>query len=98
MTFWKHAILAATATFAGGVAQAAERKIELDVSNTGCATCAPTVKKAISRLPGVSQVVVKEQAGGVAVATVVFDDDKTTLEELAAASTNAGYPAHAREN
>ena len=32
------------------------------------------------------------------VATVIFDDDKATPEALAAASTNAGYPAHAREN
>ena len=64
MTFWKRVVLAAAATFAGGVAQAVERTIELDVSNVGCATCVPTVRRAIGRVHGVSQVVAREQAGG----------------------------------
>jgi len=98
MIFWKRVVLATAMICSIGVAQAAERSVELDVSNTGCATCAPIVRRAMSRVPGVSQVSVTEQAGGVAVATVNFDDDETTAEAIAAASTNAGYPAHAREN
>lgn len=69
---------------------AAERTITLAVENMTCATCPPTVKKALSAVPSVSKVAVSLEKQN---AIVTFDDAKTTIEALAKASTNAGYPA-----
>lgn len=69
---------------------AAERTITLAVENMTCATCPPTVKKALSAVPGVSKVEVSLEKQN---AVVTFNDAKTTIEALAKASTNAGYPA-----
>ena len=69
---------------------AAERTITLAVENMTCETCPPTVKGALSAVPGVSKVEVSLEKQN---AVVTFDDAKTTIEALAKASTNAGYPA-----
>lgn len=87
----------AVALFTAGQAQAAERTVTLDVKNVSCVTCAPIVKRALTQVRGVSRVVVKEGDGGVAVATVTFDDAQANPNALAQASTNAGYPARAGE-
>ncbi|MBL4619752.1 MAG: heavy-metal-associated domain-containing protein [Marinicaulis sp.] len=55
-----------------------------------CATCPITVKKAMGKVDGVQSVDVDFEAK---TATVVFDPSKTTPEQIADASTNAGYPA-----
>lgn len=75
---------------------AAPRTVTLQVENVSCATCAPIVKKVLSRMPGVSQVAVVER-GGTATATVNFDDSTVTAEALAQATTNAGYPSTVKE-
>ena len=46
-------VLAAAALFAGASAHAAERKVTLVVKNMSCATCAPTVKRALTGVKGV---------------------------------------------
>ena len=72
-----------------GAAFAAEQTVTLAVANMSCATCPPTVRKALSAVPGVTKVVVSlEQKSAV----VTFDDQKTTVAALLAAPTNAGYP------
>ena len=76
---------------------AAERTVILSVENVSCVTCGPIVKAALLQTPGVSQVLIDEQAGA-ATATVSFDDAQVTPEALALAVTNAGFPAHVREN
>ena len=86
------AFLAAT-----GSALAAERTVTLDVENVSCVTCAPIVKRTLSRVPGVIRVVVTERAGA-AVASVTFDDQRVTPDALAVATTNAGFPSHVRTN
>ena len=48
------------------------------------------MKKAIENVDGVKSVAVDFD---VKTATVIFDDQITTTNEVAAASTNAGYPA-----
>lgn len=55
-----------------------------------CATCPITVKKAMSAVHGVSSVRVDFEAK---TAAVEFDPELTTVAAIAAASTNAGYPA-----
>ncbi len=69
---------------------AAKRTITLAVENMTCATCPLTVKKALSAVPGVSKVEVSLEKQN---AVVIFDDAKTTIEALAEASTNVGFPA-----
>ncbi len=89
--------LAPAALLLAGAALAGERTVTLAVENVSCITCAPIVKRTLSRMPGVSRVVVADQAGA-ATATVSFDDERVTPEALTVAVTNAGFPAHVREN
>lgn len=60
------------------------------VENMTCALCPVTVRKAMARVPGVKAVTVDLEAK---TATVTFDPLATTTAAIAAASTNAGYPA-----
>jgi periplasmic mercuric ion binding protein len=60
------------------------------IENMTCAMCPITVRKAMERVEGVRSVEVDFEAK---TATVVFDPSVTNAETIAAASTNAGYPA-----
>jgi len=66
------------------------RTVTLDVPSMYCEACPITVKKALSRLPGVSNVAVsfeKKQA------IVTFDDAKASEDALTKATANAGFPS-----
>lgn len=71
---------------------AGQRITTLNVVNVSCATCAPIVKAALSRIRGVIVVSV-ERAGASATARVVHDPRLVTPSPLAAAVTEAGFPA-----
>jgi periplasmic mercuric ion binding protein len=71
---------------------AAERVVSLRIENMTCALCHITVQAAIESVPGVTKVSVSQREAS---ATVVYDDTATNPAALAAASTNAGYPATA---
>ena len=71
-------------------AAAADQTVRYKIANMTCVSCPYIVKKSISAVLGVSKV---EIAFAEKTATVTFDDSKTTVAALAAASTNAGYPA-----
>lgn len=73
-------------------AQAAETEqtATFDVPGMFCALCPVTVRKAMEGVAGVKTVTVDFEAR---TATVMFDPSVTTLEAIAAASANAGYPA-----
>lgn len=58
------------------------------VSGMTCATCPITVKKAMTRVPGVSQAQVSFEKSE---AVVTFDDAKTNVDALMKASADAGY-------
>ena len=60
------------------------------VEHMTCATCPITVKTAMSRVTGVASVDVDFESK---TAKVRFDPAVATPERIAAASTNAGYPA-----
>jgi len=68
----------------------AEQTATFDVPGMTCALCPVTVRKAMEGVEGVRQVEVDFDAR---TATVVFDSSVTTVEAIAAASANAGYPA-----
>lgn len=63
------------------------------IQNMTCALCPVTVKMAMEGVAGVTSVAVDFDAK---TATVVFDPSVTNADAIAAASTNAGYPASVR--
>lgn len=73
-------------------APAQEKSATFSIENMTCATCPITVRKAMMKVEGVKSVEVDFEAK---TATVVFDPARTDPDEIALASTNAGYPAQA---
>lgn len=71
-------------------AWAATQTVTLSVPGMTCAACPITVKKALSKVEGVSQVNVTFEKRE---AVVIFDDTKTNANALMRATTNAGYPS-----
>jgi len=76
-----------------GAAVAGERTVTFDVDNMTCASCPYIVKSSMAAVRGVAKVAVSFEAK---TATVTFDDAKTNPDAVAAASSNAGYPARPR--
>jgi len=73
-----------------GTVLSAPRPVTLDVPGMTCSLCPITVRKALTKVAGVSGVDVsyeKKQA------VVTFDDARTGTEALLKATRNAGYPA-----
>lgn len=73
-----------------GTAWAAPRTVTLSVPTMDCPVCPITVKKALTKVPGVAQADVNFDKRE---ATVTFDDAKTTTEALTKATEDAGYPS-----
>ena len=74
-------------------AWATTRSVTLNVPGMTCPACPITIRTALSRVPGVSRVVVsfeKRQA------VVTYDDAKTSVGKLIRVTTDAGYPSTAR--
>ena len=69
---------------------AAPQTITLSVPGMTCAACPITVKKALSKVEGVSQVAVTFEKRE---AVVTYDDVKTSVQQLTKATANAGYPS-----
>jgi len=70
------------------------RTASFTVENMTCATCPITVRRAMENVAGVHDVTTNYEAK---TATARFDPARTTTEAIAAASTNAGYPASLAE-
>jgi periplasmic mercuric ion binding protein len=69
---------------------AAQRTVTLGVPGMTCGTCPITVKKALSRVDGVTRTEVdfdKKQA------VVTFDDARVKVDQLTRATADAGYPS-----
>jgi mercuric ion binding protein len=75
---------------AASAAFAAEKTITLVVSNMFCADCPFIVKKSLEQVQGVGKVAVSYKDK---TAIVTYDDSKTDVKGLTAATTNAGYPS-----
>lgn len=69
---------------------AATKTVTLAVENMYCAACPITVRKALEKVPGVTQAKVDYKTK---TATVTFDPAKTKVEDLTRATTEAGYPS-----
>lgn len=73
-----------------GIAFAGPKTVTLAVPGMTCALCPVTIKVALKKVSGVSEVDVsyeKKQA------IVTFDDAKTTVDALIKATGDAGYPS-----
>lgn len=83
-------VIATTLIALIGVTAAATKTVTLAVENMTCAACPITVKKALTKVNGVTKAEVnfdKRQA------VVTFDDAKTDIAALIKATTDAGYPS-----
>ena len=80
----------AIGVLASSTAFAAEKTITLSVKNMDCADCPFIVRKSLERVPGVASATVSYKDK---TALVTYDDTKTDVTALTAATTNAGYPS-----
>lgn len=78
-----------------GSAWAAPKTVTLSIPSMYCPVCPITVKKALTRVPGVSRVEVslpKHQA------VVTYDDAEASVAALTRATKEAGYPSSLAAN
>jgi mercuric ion binding protein len=73
-------------------ALAAEETVTLSVPGMDCVLCAPTVRASLARVPGVTRVELSTEQR---MARVTFDNGRTSIGALTAATRNAGYPSTA---
>lgn len=66
------------------------KTITLSVPGMTCSTCPITIKKALTKVEGVTRVEVSYER---LEAVVTFDDAKTNVDALISATTRAGYPS-----
>jgi len=84
------ALVLAAVLSAAGQAMAAEKTVTLAVDNMYCSACPHTVKQSLAKVAGGEVAVSYEKK----TAIIIYDDQKTTLAALTAATTQAGYPSH----
>ncbi len=70
------------------LAMAGDQTIKLSVPTMSCASCPYMIKKAVSAVKGVKEVsaTMKDRS-----ATVTFDDEVTSVEEIQKATAGIGY-------
>ena len=86
----KSLIATALFLFVSLPALAAQQTVTLSVPGMTCSACPITVKAALNKVDGVSQVDVSYAD---LEAVVTFDDARTSVEALTEATINAGYPS-----
>ncbi|MDX8398853.1 MAG: mercury resistance system periplasmic binding protein MerP [Gallionellaceae bacterium] len=69
---------------------ATSKTVTLSIPSMDCEVCPITVKKALGKIPGVSQTDVNFNKRQV---TVTFDDSRANVDGLTHATMNAGYPS-----
>jgi mercuric ion binding protein len=84
------AMLFGLGLLASSAALAGEKTVTLSVENMYCSACPITVKSSLEAVPGVTKAVVSYADK---TAVVTFDDAKTAVPALTAATTKAGYPS-----
>lgn len=88
------ATFASVLLLAGSVHAADSQTVTLDVQNMTCRACPITVKKALEKVPGVTDAKIDFEHK---TATVRFDQDKVKSADLTKATTDAGYPSTVRK-
>ncbi|TAK83534.1 MAG: mercury resistance system periplasmic binding protein MerP [Betaproteobacteria bacterium] len=85
----RNAVLAAILALASSAALAM-KTVTLSVPDMSCSTCPIQVKKALSRVPGVSEASASLEKKE---AIVTYDDSKTNVEALMKATAGIGFPS-----
>jgi copper ion binding protein len=65
------------------------KQLKLEVSGMSCGHCVSAVRDALGNLPGV-----KVESVSIGSASVVFDENQTTVGDLVDAIADAGYEAN----
>lgn len=86
------ALAASTMTLAGEL-----KTITLSVDKMTCNMCPITVKKALRKVDGVSEVSAKYEGDGVGWAKVTYNPSKVSVEGLTFATGQAGYPSRLKQ-
>lgn len=73
------------------------KTISLSVDKMTCNLCPITVKKALKKVEGVSEVSAKYEGGGIGWAKVIYDPSKVDVEDLTFATEMAGYPSRLKQ-
>lgn len=71
-------------------ATADTRTVRLDIPKMDCPLCPITVEAALTKVDGVTEVNADLDTRS---AKVTFDDSLTSVDQLTAATANAGYPS-----
>lgn len=74
---------------------AAQKTVTLGVPGMTCGACPITVKKAISKVNGVTQTEVDFDKRH---AVVTYDDTKSSADQIMHATANAGYPSTIKDS
>jgi mercuric ion binding protein len=83
-------LLGALVAFPLGLFAGTLQTVTLNVQNMTCAVCPITVKKALERVPGVTDAKVDFDKK---TANVSFDPEKASPDALTKATADAGYPS-----
>jgi len=73
------------------------KAVTLSVDNMTCRMCPITVKKALRKIDGVSDVNAEYEGDGIGWATVTYDPAKVKVDDLTFATTQAGYPSRPKQ-
>jgi mercuric ion binding protein len=90
----RNTLVIALLAFASSAALADVKTVTLSVPGMYCEMCPATVKKAISRVKGVSKV---DASFKTKEAVVTYDGSQTNVDALIKATANAGYPSTPRQ-
>jgi len=80
----------------GSVVAGELKTVTLAVDGMTCSMCPITVKKALRKVQGVSDVTAKYEGDGVGWAKVTYDPAKVSVKDLTHATAQAGYPSRLR--
>lgn len=72
------------------------KTVTLAVDGMTCSMCPITVKKALKKLDGVSDVSAKYEGEGNGWTQVTFDTKKVSIEDLTFATEEAGFPSRVK--
>jgi len=96
--FWVLLLAVTGVLITSTAALAVELKtITLSVDKMTCNMCPITVKKALRKIDGVSEVSAKYAGNGIGWATVTYDSTKVKTEDLIFATEQAGYPSRLKQ-
>ena len=93
MKLLRCAVLAVMVALASSAAWAM-KTVTLSVPDMSCSTCPIQVKKALSRVPGVSDASASLEKKE---AVVTYDENKTDVEALLKATADIGFPSKLKQ-